>query len=119
MDSLIDNAEDVKELRLSGVIQNMLRSDEDLANLINELGNDLPTNLFFDKFHSRAVTFSEKYIKVKTQIEKHYSNRWRRWLATGYNTYFSTPWTIIAFLAALLALVLSFLQTWFTIHPNK
>ncbi|KAG4998529.1 hypothetical protein JHK85_029968 [Glycine max] len=119
MDSLIDNAEDVKELRLSGVIQNMLRSDEDLANLINELGNDLPTNLFFDKFHSRAVTFSEKYIKVKTQIEKHYSNRWRRWLATGYNTYFSTPWSIIAFLAALLALVLSFLQTWFTIHPNK
>ncbi|KAL2324182.1 hypothetical protein Fmac_023240 [Flemingia macrophylla] len=115
MDALIDTAEDVKELRLSGTLINMLASDEDLANLINELGNDLPTKLS-DIYSTRAVAFSTKYINVKRKIEKHYSTKWRRWLAQGYNTYFGSPWSIIAFLAALVALVLTFIQTWFTIH---
>nr|KYP35845.1 hypothetical protein KK1_043082 [Cajanus cajan] len=87
MDSLIDNAEDVKELRLSGVFRNLLGSDENLANLFNELGVDLPT-------------------------------KWKTWLAEAYNTHFSTPWTIIAFFAALQILILTFIQTLFTIHPR-
>ncbi|KAL2324171.1 hypothetical protein Fmac_023229 [Flemingia macrophylla] len=117
MDSLIDSAEDVKELRLSGTLINMLASDEDLANLINELGNDLPTKLS-DIYRTHGVAFSKKYINVKRQIEKHYSNKWRRWLAQGFNTYFGSPWSIIAFLATLVALVLTVIQTWFTIHPK-
>ncbi|KAL2324178.1 hypothetical protein Fmac_023236 [Flemingia macrophylla] len=118
MDSLIDNVEDVKELRLSGTLINMLSSDEDLANFINELGDDLPTKLFVDIYRTPSVAFSAKYINVKQQIEKHYSTKWRRWVAQGYNTYFGSPWSIIAFLAALVALVLTFIQTWLTIHPK-
>ncbi|KAL2324170.1 hypothetical protein Fmac_023228 [Flemingia macrophylla] len=80
--ALIDSAEDVKELRLSGTLVNMLASDEDLANLINEMGNDLPTKLSV-MHNTCAVVFSTKYINVKRQIEKHYSTKWRRWLAQG------------------------------------
>ncbi|XP_027341694.1 UPF0481 protein At3g47200-like [Abrus precatorius] len=119
MDSLIDTAEDVKELRLAGVFQNLLGTDEDLAKLFNELGDDLPTKMYCDQFYTCAVAYSKKYIFVKDQIEKHYRNKWRTWLAQVYNTHFHTPWAMIAFLAASLALLLTFIQTWFAIHPKN
>ncbi|XP_027367956.1 putative UPF0481 protein At3g02645 [Abrus precatorius] len=119
MDSLIDTAEDVKELRLAGVFQNLLGTDEDLAKLFNELGDDLPTKMCCDKFYTLAVAYSKKYILVKEQIEKHYSNKWKTSLAQVYNTHFNTPWAMIAFLAALLALLLTLIQTWFAIFPKK
>ncbi|XP_029128838.1 putative UPF0481 protein At3g02645 [Cajanus cajan] len=118
MDSLIDNAEDVKELRLSGIFSNLLGSDQDLANLFNELGADLPTNKFSDWRLSNAVALREKHIAVKQQIEKHYTTKWKTWLTEAYNTHFSTPWTIIAFFAALLIVILTFIQTFFTIDPR-
>ncbi|XP_058761667.1 UPF0481 protein At3g47200-like [Vicia villosa] len=118
MDSLIDNAEDVKELRSAGVFQNLLGSDEELAKLFNDLGDDLPTKMSSHFSPTNAVTYSKKYIMVKRQIETHYTNKWKTWLAQVYNTHFNTPWAMIAFLAASSALVLTFLQTWFTIRPN-
>ncbi|XP_004511108.1 UPF0481 protein At3g47200-like [Cicer arietinum] len=118
MDSLVDNAEDVKELRSAGVFQNLLGSDEDLAKLFNELGDDLPTKMYCNNSYTNAVAYSKKYILIKLQIEKHYTNKWKTWLAQAYNTHFNTPWAMIAFLAASLALVLTFIQTWFAIHPK-
>ncbi|GAU49396.1 hypothetical protein TSUD_366900 [Trifolium subterraneum] len=118
MDSLVDNAEDVKELRLAGVFQNLLGSDEDLANLFNELGDDLPTKMCCHGTYTNAVAYSKKYIQIKRQIERHYTNKWKTWLAQAYNTHFNTPWAMIAFLAALLALLLTFIQTWYAIHPK-
>ncbi|KAL1291816.1 hypothetical protein HN51_060324 [Arachis hypogaea] len=117
MDSLIDDAEDVKELRLAGVFQNLLGSDEELAKFFNELGHDLPTKLFH-YIRTDAVAYSKKYIQVKFQIQKHYRKRWNKWLAEARSTYFNTPWSLLAFLAALLALVLTFIQAWYAIHPK-
>nr|KYP35844.1 UPF0481 protein At3g47200 family [Cajanus cajan] len=116
MDSLIDNVKDVKELTLSGVVQNLLGSDQDLANLFNELGEDLPTKMYSGFSRTDSLAFNKKYILVKQQIEKHYTTKWRTWLAEAYNTYFNTPWAVIAFLAASLVLILTFIQTLFTIH---
>ncbi|BAU01540.1 hypothetical protein LR48_Vigan10g214300 [Vigna angularis] len=104
MDSLIDHPEDVKELRSAKVLFNSLGSDEEVAKLFNTISADLVPN-------------SESYLGVRRKIEKHYRKRYRAWLALGYHTYFSNPWSIIAFLAALLALVLTFIQAWFAIHP--
>ena len=118
MDSLVDNAEDVKELRSAGVFQNLLGSDEELAKLFNDLGDDLPTKMCCHIYYTKAVAYSKKYILIKRQIEKHYKNKWKTWLAQAYNTHFNTPWAIIAFFAALLALVLTFIQTWFAINPK-
>jgi hypothetical protein len=64
-------------------------------------------------------SYSKKYIRIKYQIEKHYTNRCKTWLAQAYNTHFNTPWTMIAFLAASLALLLTLIQTWCAIHPNN
>ncbi|RHN40424.1 hypothetical protein MtrunA17_Chr8g0354581 [Medicago truncatula] len=119
MDSLVDNADDVKELRSAGVFQNLLGSDKELAKLFNDLGDDLPTKMYCNNSYTNAVAYSKKYILIKLQIEKHYTNKWKTWLAQAYNTHFNTPWAMIAFLAALLALVLTFIQTWFAINPSK
>lgn len=120
MDSLIDTAEDVKELRLNGVFQNLLGSDEALANFFNELGDDLPTKMHCDNqnISTNVVAFSKKYIAVKHQIEKHYT-RWKTWLAEVYSTHFNTRWAMIAFLAASLALTLTIIQNWFTLRPKN
>ncbi|XP_020208680.1 UPF0481 protein At3g47200 [Cajanus cajan] len=104
MDSLIDHPDDVKELRKAGVLHNALGSDEEVAKLFNTISTDL-------------VPDSKSYSHVRAKIEKHYSKKWRTWLALGYYTYFSNPWAIIAFHAAVFALVLTFLQTWLTVHP--
>ncbi|TYG35690.1 hypothetical protein ES288_D13G002700v1 [Gossypium darwinii] len=41
MDSLIGSADDVKELRVSGVLHNYLGSDEEVAELFNKMSSDL------------------------------------------------------------------------------
>ncbi|KAL4393598.1 hypothetical protein S245_004208 [Arachis hypogaea] len=43
MDSFIDDAEDVKELREAGVLQNSLGNDEEVAKFFNELGHVVPS----------------------------------------------------------------------------
>ncbi|KAJ1382133.1 hypothetical protein SESBI_44543 [Sesbania bispinosa] len=104
MDSLIDHPEDVKALRSEGILLNSLGSDEEVAKLFNMISTDL-------------VPDSVAYADVRAQIDKHYRNKWKTCVAVGYHTYFNNPWAIIAFLAAVLALVLTFVQTWFAIYP--
>ncbi|MED6199302.1 hypothetical protein PIB30_074732 [Stylosanthes scabra] len=117
MDSLVDDAKDVKELRLAGVIQNLLGSDEELAKFFNDIGHDLPTKMFNQVYTSDAVPISKEYFQVKCEIEKHYSSKWRTFLAETRTTYFSSPWALLAFLGTLAGLILTALQTWYTIHP--
>jgi len=104
MDSLIDRPEDVKELRSKGILLNSLGSDEEVAELFNIISTDLVPN-------------TETYFGVRAKIHDHYCNRCNTWIAEGFHTYFSSPWAIIAFIAALIALVLTFIQTWFAINP--
>ncbi|KAF8398278.1 hypothetical protein HHK36_017205 [Tetracentron sinense] len=106
MDALIDRAEDVKELRSKGILLNFLGSDEQVADLFNQIS----TNLVLDP-HS--------YGRVKGEIEKHYNNTCRVLLAEFYTTHFRTPWATIASFAALVVIILTFLQTIYTLYPAK
>ncbi|KAK7330771.1 hypothetical protein VNO77_24971 [Canavalia gladiata] len=42
------------------------------------------------------------------------------WIVEAYNNYFRSPWAIIALLAAILGLTLTFIQTWTSVgtHPE-
>ncbi|WVZ13578.1 hypothetical protein V8G54_011144 [Vigna mungo] len=106
LDSLIDHPDDVKALRSKRILLNSLGSDEEVANLFNTLSTDLVPDM-------------GKYVYLRNQIEKHYKDKLRTWLALGYSTYFSNPWAIIAFHAAVVGLVLTFVQTWYAIRPTK
>ncbi|KAK6244259.1 hypothetical protein QUC31_010668 [Theobroma cacao] len=106
LDSLIDEAEDVKALRDAGILYNGLGSDEEVAKLFNKMNTDL-------------VPSPEIYSKLKTQIQNHCRNMWITYAAQAYHTHFRSPWTFLAFVGAIAALCLSALQTYYTIHPKN
>ena len=105
MDVLIDHAEDVKVLRSNGILLNFLGNDKQVAKLFNEIAKDLVPN-------------PHAYARVKGDIEKHYNNKAKIWIAEWLHTHFTSPWTFLAFLGAILALALSCVQTYFAAFPD-
>ncbi|XP_047259739.1 putative UPF0481 protein At3g02645, partial [Capsicum annuum] len=112
MDSLIDHAGDVKELRSKGILLNFLGSDQEVADLFNEIARDLVPN-------------PHAYVDVKDKIEKHYYSKSKIWIAEWKNTHFTSPWTVLAFIAALFVIglevtstFLAGIQTYYTVHPK-
>ncbi|CAB4289909.1 unnamed protein product [Prunus armeniaca] len=109
LDSLIDHPDDVKHLRKKLILRNLLGNDEEVAQLFNEIGTDLVPN-------------NDIYCSVQGKIEKHYSNWGNRVMAQFFHEHFSSPWTVVAFLGALLALGSSIVQTVYSVlgyHNNK
>ncbi|KAI8559129.1 hypothetical protein RHMOL_Rhmol04G0150100 [Rhododendron molle] len=113
MDSIIDQEEDVKELRSKGIVMNYLGSDKQVADLFNDISTELAPS-------------PHAYLQVKSGIEKHHRISWKSWIAEWHHSYFRSPWTCIAVAAAILAITLSVAQTvlaayqtYLTAHPPK
>ncbi|KAM3690924.1 hypothetical protein ACB094_09G156800 [Castanea mollissima] len=105
LDSLIDESSDVKMLRNAGILYNWLGSDVEVAELFNDIGNDLVPN-------------DEIYSDVKRQIQDLYKKQDRTWIAQVFHEHFSSPWTFTAFFAALLVLALTITQTWYAVDSS-
>ncbi|KAK4345995.1 hypothetical protein RND71_036171 [Anisodus tanguticus] len=112
MESLIDRAEDVKELRSKGILLNFLGSDQEVGDLFNGKARDVVPN-------------PHAFVDVKNKIEDHYKNRGKIWIAEWKNTHFTTPWTVFAFIAAIFVIglqvadtSLASIQTYYTVHPK-
>ncbi|KAB5519343.1 hypothetical protein DKX38_023662 [Salix brachista] len=106
MDSLIDDADDVKELRSKGIIVNFLGTDQQVADLFNNMGSSLEPD-------------TSVYNDVKREINKQYESTLKKWVAEWQQTYFHSPWAFLAFAAAAVGLALTATQTFYTIHPPK
>ncbi|XWS10696.1 hypothetical protein CRYUN_Cryun38cG0019700 [Craigia yunnanensis] len=91
MENLVNTANDVQLLRLSGVIQNMLGDDAAVAQMLNKLLNNV--TLSGDTFF---------YEEIFDDVKKHCAEPCNTWKAKLNHDYFSSPWTCIAFVAALL-----------------
>ncbi|XP_031270788.1 uncharacterized protein LOC116129182 [Pistacia vera] len=102
LDILIDQAQDVKELRDKQILHNFLGSDEEVAKLFNEIGTDLVSN-------------PNIYRDVKSKIQRRYDNKLMTSMAQFIHEYFRSPWSAIAFLAAIIALASTVAQTVYTI----
>ncbi|OMO50100.1 Disease resistance protein [Corchorus capsularis] len=96
MDNLINSANDVKLLRLSGVIVNMLGDDEAVAQMINKLRDHV--TLSGNSFYYEEIFFD---------VKKHCARRWNIWKAKLSHDYFNSPWALLSFLAALLIILLT------------
>ena len=102
LDSLIDEAKDVMHLRKARILRNFLGSDEEVAQLFNGLCTDLVQN-------------TEIYDDVRSKIQDYYNKQWKTWISEGLHTHFSSPWTVMAFLAALFAILATGVQTVYSV----
>ncbi|KAL6324738.1 hypothetical protein AAG906_017078 [Vitis piasezkii] len=102
LEDLIDHADDVKELRSKHILHNFLGSDEDVAQIFNEIGNGLVDPGIYEE--------------VKDLIQKHYDKRVNTWIAEALHDHFRSPWTFMALIAAVLILILTGFQTYYA-HP--
>ncbi|KAE8679482.1 Tetratricopeptide repeat (TPR)-like superfamily protein [Hibiscus syriacus] len=99
LNSLIDTADDVKEQRVTVMLHNYLGSDEEVADLFNKMSRDL-------------VPDQQWYSDVVKDIHKCCNNPWTAALAYAYYTHFSSSWSILAFLGAIIGLLFSATQAY-------
>ncbi|EOY05382.1 Uncharacterized protein TCM_020392 [Theobroma cacao] len=101
---LVNSTKDVEILRQSGIIENMLGDDEEVARMLNRLG----VSVFFspDNFY---------YSELFNKVNKYCDRRWNKWIANLKHNYLNSPWALISFLAAVVLLLLTLVQTIFSV----
>ncbi|KAK3224594.1 hypothetical protein Dsin_004456 [Dipteronia sinensis] len=105
MDKLIDRTRDVEELREKKILQHELGRDEDVTELFNEIGSHL-------------FQHNEIYYEVKWSINNYLNNKGFRCLRKvnhDIHQYFKNRWSLLALIAALLALASAIIQTVYTV----
>ncbi|KAD3336073.1 hypothetical protein E3N88_31592 [Mikania micrantha] len=106
IDMLVNTHDDVAKLVESKVLVNYMGSNEEVANMINNIGKN--------------VSCVDSYYDQEWEIlNKYYNGYWPNHIATMRRTYFSSPWSIIALVAGIILFVLQVLQTIFTIKSQR
>ncbi|KAG8472253.1 hypothetical protein CXB51_034476 [Gossypium anomalum] len=104
MDKLINTGKDVELLRKSGIIDNWLGDDEAVTKIFNKLG-------YFVYYDTEAFYYED----IADRVNKHCKRDWNKWKAKLKKDYFNTPWSPISFLAGLLLLLITIVQTIFSL----
>ena len=106
LNPLIDNAEDVKELRSKRILIDNLGSDEEVLKMFKEIATYSTEN-------------TEIYQVVRDGIEKQYESKMKTWMAEIIHKYFTNPWAAIGLIIATSVIVLSFVQTSLPTLPSS
>ncbi|XP_062153151.1 UPF0481 protein At3g47200-like [Alnus glutinosa] len=101
LDNLINTTKDLEILCDKGIIRNWM--DPEAA------------TIFFNKLYNNTVVGEFCYANLCEQVHSHCRRQWPRWRAVLVHNYFNTPWSVLSTLAALVLLILTFLQTFYTI----
>ncbi|KAJ6366823.1 hypothetical protein OIU77_003244 [Salix suchowensis] len=105
MDNLINSPEDVAYLHYCGIMEHWLGSDADVADLFNQLCQEV----VFDINDSYLSQLSE-------DVNHYYNHKWNTWRASLKHNYFSNPWAIVSLFAAVVLLLLTFTQAFFGVY---
>ncbi|GKV45284.1 hypothetical protein SLEP1_g52389 [Rubroshorea leprosula] len=108
MSCLIDTGKDVELLCHKGIMDHWLGTDEAAAKMFNRLGREMALDK--DNFF---------YAKLFNDVNRHYYTPWNTRMTNLRHNYFNTPWALISFFAATFLLLLTLLQTTFTIFPRS
>jgi hypothetical protein len=101
LDNLIDTAKDVEILCENGIICNWLNT-EDAAR-------------FFNKLYQRSCVVNKYYHgNLCMQVNEYCEKRWPRWRGILVRNYFNTPWAGLSTFAAVILLILTSVQTWYS-----
>ncbi|XP_052166104.1 UPF0481 protein At3g47200-like [Oryza glaberrima] len=105
MDSVIKSVDDARLLGASGVVSNGLGSDKAVARMFNRLAKN-------------AVLDRRSPLRgVQGQVNDHRENAWNEWRASLIRNHAGNPWAIISLVAAVFLLVLTVVQTVYTVLP--
>lgn len=104
--SLIYHPTDVKELRSKEIIINHHGSDAQVSTILKDVAKNLSPNY-------------DIYSDVIKDIERHMSSRYskhvRLWIGQLNRRYFTSPWTVMSLIAAILLIILTLMQTVYSV----
>ncbi|KAM3702468.1 hypothetical protein ACJW31_04G028000 [Castanea mollissima] len=100
MDSLINTRIDVDLLCDKKILVNSLGDNDAAKSMINNLNNGII-----------LVSKGDNYVNLCNELNNFYDEPWHSWKATLKSQYFSTPWRAASTVAAIILLVLTFIQT--------
>ncbi|GJZ48949.1 retrotransposon gag protein [Tanacetum coccineum] len=98
MDYLIDTPEDVAKLVRSQVLVNAIGSNEEAADIINDICKQVPFKDFY-------------YEDEWKQMDEYYNAYWPNLIVELRRKYFKNPWSFIALLAGIVLFILTVVQT--------
>ncbi|GKV29556.1 hypothetical protein SLEP1_g38472 [Rubroshorea leprosula] len=111
MDRLINTGKDVGLLCHCGVLDNCLGSHEVVATMFNRLCDSVVISE--NNFH---------YSVILNRVNEHCNRKWNQWKANLRHNYFNTPWASISVIAAVILLLLTVLQSLYSVlayhHPQ-
>uniref|UniRef100_A0A6N2N5W8 Uncharacterized protein n=1 Tax=Salix viminalis TaxID=40686 RepID=A0A6N2N5W8_SALVM len=99
--NLINSTKDMDILTSSGIITNWLNPEEAMQ--------------FFNKLYHNAYLKKYYYLKLHREVNKYYRGRCPSWRALLMRNHFGTPLAIVSIFAAAALLILTLVQTIFTI----
>ncbi|CAN6681771.1 unnamed protein product [Malus baccata var. baccata] len=98
MKRLAKTPKDVELLVEHGIIENWLGSTKKISTLLHDLG----TGMILDHYC---------YAPLCENLNSYCRARRHKWMANLRQNYFNTPWSIISVVAAVILLILTFIQT--------
>jgi hypothetical protein len=104
MDNIIDSAKDVALLSTSG-IENAVGSDKAVAQLFNSISKDV------------VLEPQSSLDAVQREVNAYCGKPWNLWRANLIHTYFRSPWAFMSLAAAVFLLVMTIMQTVYTVLP--
>ncbi|KAK1295653.1 UPF0481 protein [Acorus calamus] len=105
MESMIKTPGDVKALQSEGILRIGKSNEVEVARLFNELCTEV--------FVNNSMSYlNDLFYKVN----EHCGSKWNKWRAVLARNYFNNPWSIISLVAAILVIVLTFLQTYTSLY---
>ncbi|CAL9027032.1 unnamed protein product, partial [Prunus brigantina] len=108
MSCLIRTPADISFLCDKNIVENYLGTDEEVVHFFKNLGKGVPLNV------------GEGYLwKLFKEVNEYHRNVWHVQWAGFRSKYFNTPWSFSSALAAVILLILTAIQTYFTVYGKK
>ncbi|KAG7943532.1 hypothetical protein I3843_15G045100 [Carya illinoinensis] len=101
------------------LIDNLINTNKDVdilceSGIIHSWSNRKETVQFFNKLYHNTYVKTFYYGSLCNKVNGYCQRRWPRWRAILVHNYFNSPWAFLSTLAAIILLILSFLQTMYT-----
>lgn len=104
IDRLLNSPKDAEFLIRRGIVENHLNNSAQVSSLISNMVKEavlLPNSFYFSGLCERLIVYSQE--------------PWHKWEAILKKNYFKNPWTIASTIAAVVLLLLTFIQTIFAV----